>query len=121
MTIGQVAKAAGVSASAIRFYESSGVLPQPRRNRGIRQYDPAIVEHLTVVRFFRSSGVSVESLATMFGPDKTARSKNRHAAVARRIVELDEMIAHARRMKKRLQGLAACECQGDRKKCVIFA
>jgi DNA-binding transcriptional MerR regulator len=121
MTIGQVAKATGVSASAIRFYESSGVLPQPRRNRGIRQYDPAIVEHLTVVRFFRSSGVSVESLATMFGPDRMARRKNRHAAVARRIAELDEMIAQARRMKKRLRDLQACECHGDSKKCVVFA
>jgi DNA-binding transcriptional MerR regulator len=121
MTIGQVAKATGVSASAIRFYESSGVLPQPRRNRGIRHYDASIIDHLMVVRFFRASGVSVESLAELFSADTTARRKNRHAAVARRIGELDDMIANARKVKKRLRGLLACECNGDQKKCIIYA
>lgn len=121
MTIGQVSKATGVSASAIRFYESSGVLPLPRRTGGIRQYDQSIVEQLAIVRFYRSSGVSVERLTTMFAPDRAIRSKNRHEAVTRRIAELDDVIKHARAMKRRLQGLQACTCNGDQKKCVIFA
>ena len=34
MTIGQVAKEAGLTASAIRFYEQAGVLPKPLRIGG---------------------------------------------------------------------------------------
>jgi len=120
VTIGQVAKAAGISASAIRYYESSGVLPKPGRKNGIRQYDSSSIQQLKVLRFYRSSGVSVDSLASMFLEDKSARRKNRHQAVLRRIDELDRAISQARSMRRRLQGLLNCGCKGDLKKCVIF-
>lgn len=53
MTIGEVAKAAGVSTSMIRFYESSGLLPRPRRKNGIRDYDASATDQLKVLRYFR--------------------------------------------------------------------
>lgn len=121
MTIGQVAKAAGVSTSAIRFYESSGVLPRPRRRSGIRDYDPSVVEQLKVLRFYRATGISIENLASMFSGEADTCTMNRHVIVQRRIAELDMFIKEARGMKRRLQGLLACECNGDQQKCVIFA
>jgi len=119
MTIGQVSKATGVPASAIRFYESSGVLPSPRRKSGIRDYDASIVEQLRVLRFFRSSGVSIESLGSMFSDGRAGR-ESRHEVVLRRIAELDELVKQAHAMKRRLRGLLDCECNGDRRKCMIF-
>jgi DNA-binding transcriptional MerR regulator len=120
MTIGQVAKAAGVSASMIRFYESSGLLPQPRRKNGIREYDASTIEQLRILRFFRASGVSIESLTLMAAADQTRRKKNRHEVVLQRIAELDGVIKEARAMKRRLLSLLDCECGGDPRKCVIF-
>jgi MerR family redox-sensitive transcriptional activator SoxR len=121
MKIGQLAREAGVPASAIRFYESAGVLPRPSRRNGIRDYDPAVVEQLRVLRFFRSVGISTEAIASMFaGESPVTRSRNRHAVVLRRMEELDDVIGEARRMKRRLTKLLACECHGDAKRCVIF-
>jgi DNA-binding transcriptional MerR regulator len=121
MKIGQVAIEAGVPASAIRFYEAAGILPRPSRRNGIRDYEPAVIEQLRVLRFFRSVGISTEDIASMFagGPALT-RSRNRHAIVLRRMAELDDVIGEARRMKRRLTKLLECECHGDTKRCVIF-
>jgi DNA-binding transcriptional MerR regulator len=120
MTIGEVAKAAGVTASAIRFYESAGVLRPPSRRNGIRHYDPSVVEQLRVLRFYRSSGVSIEDLAAMFSDDTASRSQNRHEIVVRRIEELDRLILDAQAMKRRLRKLLDCKCNGNRRRCVIF-
>ena len=118
MTIGEVAEMAGVSTSAIRYYESAGILPKPPRRSGIRDYDASIVERLAVIRFFRAGGMSIESIAAMFAQD---RYLDRHAVVEQRIAELDEFIREARAMKRRLRALLACRCEGDSGKCVIFA
>jgi DNA-binding transcriptional MerR regulator len=120
MTIGEVAKAAGVAASAIRFYESAGVLKPPSRKNGIRDYDPSAVEQLRVLRFYRSAGVSVEELAMMFSGGAKIRRENAHAVVLRRIAEIEDVIAQARSMKRRLRGLLGCQCNGDSKRCIIF-
>ena len=120
MTIGEVAKATGISASAIRFYESSGILRAPSRRNGIRVYDRSIVEQLRVLRFFRSSGISIESLAAMFAADTGAARQNRHEIVLRRIADLDKVIDDAKTMKRRLRKLLGCKCDGDTRRCVIF-
>lgn len=110
MTIGQVSKAVGIAASAIRYYESAGVLPPPQRKNGVRHYDASAIDQLRILRFLRDSGVSIRGLA----------AKDRHAEVERRIVELDALIANATEMKRRLESLSACQCEGDTEKCVIF-
>jgi DNA-binding transcriptional MerR regulator len=120
VTIGQVAKAAGISASAIRYYESMGLLPQPRRQSGIRDYDADIVERLKVLRFYRASGVSIQSLAAIFSRSTKAERSYTHEAMLRRMAELETIIKDARKMKDRLQQLLDCKCHGDRRKCVIF-
>ena len=110
MTIGQVSKTVGIAASAIRYYESAGILPPPQRKNGVRDYDASAVDQLKILRFLRESGVSIRGLA----------AKDRHAEVERRIAELDLLIGNAMEMKRRLEALLACQCEGDTSKCVIF-
>jgi MerR family redox-sensitive transcriptional activator SoxR len=117
MTIGQVSAESGISASAIRYYESLGILPKPARKSGRRLYDDSALQRLAVVRFYRTTGVSVHDIAQMFAAD--ARS-DRHAVVRERIAEIDRFIRMAQTAKRRLNDLLACSCHGDRRKCVIF-
>ncbi len=117
MTIGQVSAESGISASAIRFYESLGILPKPARKNGKRLYDDAVLQRLALVRFYRTTGVSIRNIAKMFAAD--ARS-DRHAVVRERIAEIDRYIRQAQTAKRRLNDLLACGCHGDRRKCVIF-
>jgi len=120
MTIGAVAKSAGVSPSMIRFYETSGIIAKPERKNGIRSYDPGVIEHLRVLRFYRSVGVSIEDLASMFGSGPAGNIRSQHEVVERRIAEIDDVIAQAQVMKRRLRRLLRCRCGGDRNRCVIF-
>jgi DNA-binding transcriptional MerR regulator len=58
MTIGQVAHAAGLPASATRYYEKAGLLPAPLRAGGRRRYDPRVLERLALLEFTRIFSLS---------------------------------------------------------------
>jgi MerR family copper efflux transcriptional regulator len=65
-TIGQVAKATGVAAKTIRYYEQIGVLPIPSRTAaGYRQYDQSGVQRLRFVRRARSLGLPLRDVKTV--------------------------------------------------------
>ena len=66
LTIGQVAKATGVAAKTIRYYEQIGVLPAPGRTvSGYRQYDEPGVQRLRFIRRARSLGLPLQQLKTL--------------------------------------------------------
>ena len=60
LTIGEVARRAGMRTSALRYYESVGLLPAPRRvYGGHRRYDANIFELLSVLRMAQQAGFSI--------------------------------------------------------------
>lgn len=66
LTIGQLAKATGVSARTIRFYEQVGALPRPGRSAaGYRQYNSETAHRLTFLRRARSLGLSLRELRVL--------------------------------------------------------
>jgi DNA-binding transcriptional MerR regulator len=66
MTIGQLAKATGVPAKTIRYYEEVGVLPSPGRTRsGYRTYAASGVERLRFVRRARALGLPLARIRTL--------------------------------------------------------
>jgi MerR family redox-sensitive transcriptional activator SoxR len=116
MTIGQVAKESGFAASAIRYYEQTGVLPRPARAGGRRQYGPSVLERLAVLERARACGFSLaEARRLFFGFREGAPPSERWQTLARRkIAELDELsrkIAATRELLERpcvCQDLAEC-------------
>ena len=66
MRIGEAASAAGVEASAIRFYEQRGVLPPSVRTQsGYRAYDDDDVELIRFVRLARGVGLPLADVREM--------------------------------------------------------
>jgi len=65
MTIGQLATAAAVRPATIRYYEQLGLLPKPRRTpAGYREYSPAVVRRLAVIRSAQQFGFSLREIAS---------------------------------------------------------
>ncbi|MFF7194511.1 MerR family transcriptional regulator [Streptomyces sp. NPDC008079] len=63
MRIGEAAAAAGTTPRALRFYEQRGLLPPPARTgSGQRDYGPAEVARLRVIRELLTLGLTVEDL-----------------------------------------------------------
>lgn len=73
LTIGQVAQRAGLNTSRIRFYERTGVLPQPERVSGQRRYRPDVLHRLSIIDGAQRAGLTLDEIAPLTGPD-TARS-----------------------------------------------
>jgi DNA-binding transcriptional MerR regulator len=64
LTIGAVARLAGVTPDTIRYYERLGLIPRPLRTpAGYRQYGKGIVDRLTVIRNAQRFGFSLKELA----------------------------------------------------------
>ena len=51
LAIGEVAEETGIPPSTLRYYESVGVLPKPKRVAGRRRYDPNVIQLLALLRF----------------------------------------------------------------------
>ena len=64
LTIGKLAIGAGVSPDTIRYYERLGLLPRPTRTpAGDRQYPPAAINRLMLVRNAQRFGFSLREIA----------------------------------------------------------
>ncbi|WP_430912273.1 Cu(I)-responsive transcriptional regulator [Methylobacterium sp. sgz302541] len=124
MNIGQAAKASGVSAKMIRYYEQTGLIPRAdRRDSGYRDYSSADVHVLRFIRRARDLGFSVAEIDELLN---LWRDRSRQSADVKRIAsghigKLRERIADLQQMANTLQTLIAC-CAGDeRPDCPILA
>jgi DNA-binding transcriptional MerR regulator len=74
LTVGQLARAAGVPAKTIRFYEQVGVLPVAERSASrYRQYSRRDVDRLVFVRRARALGLSLPQLKMLTGEFRGAK------------------------------------------------
>ncbi len=112
LTIGEVARRAGVRTSAIRYWEDEGVLPPPRRVGGQRRYDETVLARLAVVRLAQEIGFSVADLRALvdgFEAEGVAPARWRELA-QRKLVEIDALIDRAEGMKRLLEESLGCGC-----------
>src|SRR5215475_12264560 len=66
LTIGAVARRSGLRPSAVRYYESVGLLPAPRRVNGQRRFDADVVRLLGTIRFAQQAGFTVAEIRILF-------------------------------------------------------
>ncbi|CAN5775977.1 Hg(II)-responsive transcriptional regulator [soil metagenome] len=63
LTIGQLAKRAGVKTDSVRFYERTGLLPRPKRSaNGYRTYDQEALGRLRFIKKAQSLGFSLDEI-----------------------------------------------------------
>ena len=113
LVIGEVARRAGVRPSAIRYYESVGLLAAPRRVNGQRRYDASVLQGLAVIKVAQQAGFTIaeiRALFTDFAPDTPAWRRWQTLAQTK-LAALDALIARAQRMQRALEdGILRCRC-----------
>jgi MerR family transcriptional regulator, redox-sensitive transcriptional activator SoxR len=67
LMIGELARRAGVAASALRYYEKAGLLPPIARASKRRQYDPKILGRIRIILLARDAGSSLARDGTKKG------------------------------------------------------
>ncbi len=123
MNIGEAARASGVSAKMIRYYEQAGLIPRASRTAsGYRDYSSRDVHVLRFVRRARDLGFSVAEIDELL---QLWRDRSRQSADVKRIAldhvaGLKRKIAELNQMVATLTHLAEC-CSGDhRPDCPIL-
>jgi MerR family copper efflux transcriptional regulator len=123
MNIGQAAEASGVSAKAIRYYETAGLIaPAGRSQGGYRIYGEADIRILRFVRRARDLGFSIERIRRLLDlwHDKGRASADVKRLALDHVGEIDAKIAALRAMRDTVRELAAA-CDGDqRPECPIL-
>ena len=124
MNIGQAAKASGVSAKMIRYYEQTGLIPKAdRRDSGYRDYSDADVHNLRFIRRARDIGFAVAEINDLLSlwRDRSRQSADVKKIAQSHIDELSARITALEQMRGTLQTLLT-GCVGDaRPDCPIIA
>ncbi|MDP3890736.1 redox-sensitive transcriptional activator SoxR [Nocardioides sp.] len=112
-TIGHLAERAGVATSAIRFYESRGLVSSVRTTGNQRRYEPSTLRRIAFIRTAQQVGLSLdeigEALASL--PDERTPTKADWTRLSNRWrSRLDEQIARIERLRDRLDGCIGCGC-----------
>ena len=120
LTIGEVARRAGLHTSAIRYYESVGLLPPPKRANGRRRYDKSVFQRLGLIQLIRAAGFGIAEIQALFAAfsDDTPVPAVWQAIAAKKEAEMQAIIEQAEATKLWLDKVQQCECEevGD---CVV--
>jgi MerR family redox-sensitive transcriptional activator SoxR len=114
-TIGEVARYAGIETSAIRYYESVGLLPPPKRVNGRnRRYNPSVLKRLGLIQLLRQSGFGIRELQALFSGLNTdaPASPDWQTLAAEKIAEMDALIKQTQATKAWLIEALKRECKG---------
>lgn len=112
LTIGEVARQIGLRPSALRYYESIGLLPASRRVNGRRRYDESILQRLALLQLAQRAGFTMAEIQTLFhgfAPDTPPATRWQELA-QKKMGELDSLIARTQQMKHFLEGGLRCQC-----------
>ena len=123
MSIGQVARAAGVAPTALRYYEREGVLmPTRRSHAGYRLYDRRAVEQIEFIRSAQAAGFALADIRTLLsfdGAPERAVRREVQGLIEARLRDVEQKMSDLRRVEARL-AKALQKCQRAEGECPVI-
>jgi MerR family transcriptional regulator, copper efflux regulator len=123
LTIGQLAKASGINAKMIRYYESIALIPEAQRSEGnYRLYQESDIHRLRFIQRARKLGFGIDQIRMLMAlwQDQQRSSAEVKALALTHVGELKARITEMQSMVNALEDLA-CKCHGDdRPDCPIL-
>lgn len=122
LTIGRLAKAAGVGVETIRYYQSRKLLPVPKAAAGFRQYPLSMIERIGFIKRAQALGFSLEEVASLLDLEDGRNRRAIQTVTRQRLEQIDEKLGDLGRMQSALRGLLdECEATGHAHPCPIIA
>jgi MerR family transcriptional regulator, redox-sensitive transcriptional activator SoxR len=113
LTVGQVAKRAGVSVATLHFYESKGLIESWRNSGNQRRYNREVLRRIAVIRVAQRTGLSLESIKQALSslPRGHAPSTEDWSKLSKRWrADLNDRIQRLTRLRDQLDGCIGCGC-----------
>ena len=117
LTIGEVARRAGVATSTVRFYERRSLLTADTRRSGQRRYRVETLRRLVFIRMLQDAGLSLDDIA---GVINAAHVTDWKAIARERLAVLDAEIAGLQRARDYLEAALLCRYDHPATECRIM-
>lgn len=106
MTIGQVARAAGVHVETVRYYQHLGLLAvPPRPPRSVRRYPQEAVARLAFIRRAQDAGFTLREIGELLRLAQTPSCRGARDMAAQKLAQVEARMADLARMRAALRGL----------------
>ena len=113
LTMGEVTRRSGFAASALRYYESQGLISAQRSRGGQRTFERSVLRRLAFIRAASNVGLSLEEireeLATL-PSERTPTKADWHRISRHWRTRLDEQIRALERLRDGLDSCIGCGC-----------
>jgi MerR family redox-sensitive transcriptional activator SoxR len=122
LTIGELARRAGLAASALRYYEAQGLIASERSPGGQRRYARATLRRVAFIGAAQAVGLGLAEVRELLGrlPDGRTPDRADWARLARGWQPLiDARIAALQRLRDQLDSCIGCGCLSLRR-CRLY-
>ncbi|MEM7406957.1 MAG: redox-sensitive transcriptional activator SoxR [Pseudomonadota bacterium] len=122
LNVGQVAERCGVATSALRFYETKGLIQSVRTAGNQRRYDRAVIRRVAIIKAAQTVGLTLDEIADALQklPQNKTPTKQDWTRMSRAWREqLDEQIDRMHQLRDKLTGCIGCGCLSMRS-CTLF-
>ncbi|MBU3021699.1 helix-turn-helix domain-containing protein [Aestuariibacter sp. A3R04] len=106
MDITTVAKATGVPASTLRYYEEKGLITSVGRHGLRRVFRPSVIERLSLIALGQSAGFSLDEVGALLGSDNSPEIDR--SELLNKADSLDKTIQQLTAMRDGLRHAAVC-------------
>ena len=122
LTIGKLAKAAGVGVETVRFYQRSGLLPEPERPlSGYREYTDADRRRIRFIKRAQTLGFNLEDITGLLKLDGPQTCSVTHDLALEKLRGVKEKIDALVAIRSALQQMVRqCERRHTRGTCPII-
>ena len=113
LTIGEVAERTGLAPSALRFYESRGLIHSDRTDGNQRRFHRDMLRRISFIKVAQNVGLTLDDIAAALAtlPDERTPTKEDWTRLSRSWGPvLDEQIAVLQRLRDKLDGCIGCGC-----------
>ena len=122
LTVGQLAERSGVAASALRFYETKGLITSIRTNGNQRRYLSSMLRRVALVQVAQSVGFTLEEIIQELNDlpmHKSATKRDWERFAKKWQNDLDRKMAKIQSLKDNLTGCIGCGCL-SMEQCALF-
>lgn len=122
-SIGEVARMCGLSPSAIRYYESAGLVPKPMRVSRQRRYTAQGIGRLRLVQLAREAGLTIAETRAFTGGFASAipPAARWQMLAGRKLAQIEQELTRLDRMRRLLVSSFKCECSSLEECARVFA
>ena len=122
-SIGQLSRRTGVKVPTIRYYEQTGLMPEPERTAGNqRRYGEEGLERLAFIRHARDLGLSISAIRDLIELSGEAGTPctRAHEIASAHLTDVRQRIEQLQRLERELSRIAASCDSGTVGECMVL-